>query len=116
MFSGSQEDSCNENSSRRKFQIRKYNQHQCLQQNWETNQSHCTCKEILNNLKVRLEGKTAALGALKVGETVMAECILIKAAQASLKSQSDYQQLVSQLCIVERDGVLSVKVSLAMQK
>ena len=64
-------------------------------------------KRFLNNLKVGLEGKTAALGALKVEETVMAACILIKAAKASWKSRSDYHQLVSQLGIVERDGVLN---------
>ena len=64
---------------------------------------------FVNNLKVRLEGKTAALGALKDEETVMAACILIKAAQASLKSRSDYLQLASQLDIVERDGVLRCK-------
>ena len=66
-------------------------------------------KRFINNLKVRLEGKAAVLGPLKVEETMIAECILIKAAQASLKSRSDYQQLVSQLGIVERDGVLKCK-------
>ena len=62
-------------------------------------------KRLVNNLKVRPERKTAALGALKVEETVMAACILMKAAQASLKSRSDYLQLG----IVERDGVLRCK-------
>jgi Na+-transporting NADH:ubiquinone oxidoreductase subunit NqrA len=50
-------------------------------------------KRFINNLNVRLEGKAAVLGALKVEETTIAECILINAAQASLKSWSDYQQL-----------------------
>jgi Na+-transporting NADH:ubiquinone oxidoreductase subunit NqrA len=42
-------------------------------------------KRFINNLNVRLEGKAAVLGALKVEETTIAE--------ASLKSRSDYQQL-----------------------
>ena len=66
-------------------------------------------KRFINNLKVIIEGRMAALGTLKVEETMMAECTLIKAAQASLKSRSDYQQLVSQLGIVERNGVLRCK-------
>ena len=66
-------------------------------------------KRFVNNLKVGLEGKIASLGALKIKKTVMAECILIKAAKASWKSRSDYHQLVSQLGIVERDGVLKCK-------
>ena len=66
-------------------------------------------KRFISNLKVIIEGRTAVLGTLKVEETMMAECTLIKAAQVSLKSRSDYQQLVSQLGIVERDGVLRRK-------
>ena len=109
MFGGSKEDSCNETQVEETFRLENVININAYSKIEKLIRVIALVKRFVNNLKVRLEGKTAALGALKVEETVMAECILIKAAQANLKSRNDYQQLVSQLGIVERDGLLRCK-------
>lgn len=65
--------------------------------------------KFVSNLKVRLEQKDGELGRLTVQEIVVAKFTLIKTAQTNLKSRSDYQQLVLQLGLVEKDGVLRCK-------
>ena len=63
-------------------------------------------ERFIKNLKARLAGNVAELGSLKMEEITSAESYLIKIAHKELRSRSDYQQLVSQLGLVERDGLV----------
>ena len=62
---------------------------------------------FLHNLKEKRSGRELRKGnILDAGEIRSAEKLLIKQAQTSLKLRSDYQQLVRQLGIVEKEGIL----------
>ena len=64
---------------------------------------------FVNNLKAKVEKREMEVGILKPQELSAAENALVKAAQASLKKTANYQQLVKQLGLVERDGILRCK-------
>jgi hypothetical protein len=61
---------------------------------------------FVNNLKARLQKEPLNLSELQPDEIVMAESVLVRAAQAVLRLKSNFGQLVKTLGLTEYDGVL----------
>jgi hypothetical protein len=66
----------------------------------------CFIVRLVNNLKARVKKEEMQVDILKPQEISAAENALIKAAQVRLKETTDYANLVKQLGLVEREGVL----------
>ncbi len=60
---------------------------------------------FVNNLKARLLKEPLKLGELQSDEIVMAESVLVRAAQAVLRSKSNFGQLVKTLGLTEYEMV-----------
>ena len=65
-------------------------------------------RRFVNNLKAGLERRenTKRAGRLEVSELNEAEIELMKSAQGELKKQGNFKQLVSELGVVEQEGIL----------
>ncbi len=61
---------------------------------------------FVNNLKAKLQKEPLNLSELQPDEIVMAESVLVRAAQAVLRLKSNFGQLVKTLGLTEYDGVL----------
>jgi hypothetical protein len=70
---------------------------------------------FMQNVKAKSQDREIYLGNLTVEEIRYAESALIKDAQISLRNKKDFQHLVKQLGLVDRDGILKCKVGSLIQ-
>jgi hypothetical protein len=64
---------------------------------------------FMQNVKAKSQDREIYLGNLTVEEIRYAESALIKDAQVSLRNKKDFQHLIKQLGLVDRDGILKCK-------
>jgi hypothetical protein len=64
---------------------------------------------FVQNVKAKSQDREICLGNLTVEEIRHAESTLIKDAQVSLRNKKDFQHVVKQLGLVDRDGILKCK-------
>ena len=67
---------------------------------------------FIHNLRARKRKQPKIVGGLESMEVKQAETAWVKAAQVTLRKQSNYEQLVDRLQIVEEEGLLRCKGSL----